>query len=299
MNEMSRLFQKLKEKEILVSDGAWGTFLFEKGLRIGECPEQWNLINPEAVLEIAQSYINAGPDIISTNSFGASRVKLKQYNLEDYTVDINITAAKISREAAGNDKLVFGSIGPTGKFLITGEITVDELFHCFKEQSEALLKGGVDAILLETFYDMEEAKTAIDAIKKSTHLDVICSFTYDRQPDNSYKTLMGNTPSEITNALLNTGIEVIGSNCGSGFKNMLDIAKEIRTVNNNIPLLIQANAGLPRIEGDKITYNETPEFISPLIERLISSGVNIIGGCCGTTPEHIKTIRRIVDGIDK
>ena len=296
---MSRLLQKLNEKELLVSDGAWGTFLFEKGLKTGECPEQWNLINPEAVLEIAQSYINAGSDIISTNSFGASRVKLKQYNLEDYTIDINISAAKISREAAGNDKLVFGSIGPTGKFLITGEITIDELYESFKEQSEALAKGGVDAILLETFYDLEEANTAIDAIKNSTHLDVICSFTYDRQPDNTYKTLMGNTASEITNALLDTGIEVIGSNCGSGFENLLDIAKEIRNVNNNIPLLIQANAGLPRIEGDKITYNETPEFISPFIEKLIISGVNIIGGCCGTTPEHIKAIRRIVDELMK
>lgn len=296
---MSRLLQKLNEKELLVSDGAWGTFLFEKGLKTGECPEHWNLINPEAVHEIAQSYINAGSDIISTNSFGASRVKLKQYNLEDYTIDINVSAAKISREAAGNDKLVFGSIGPTGKFLITGEITIDELYESFKEQSDALAKGGVDAILLETFYDLEEANTAIHAIKNSTHLDVICSFTYDRQPDNRYKTLMGNTPSEITNALLNTGIEVIGSNCGSGFENLLDIAKEIRNVNNKIPLLIQANAGLPRIEGDKITYNETPEFISPFIEKLIISGVNIIGGCCGTTPEHIKAIRRIVDELMK
>lgn len=296
---MSRLLQKLKEKEILVSDGAWGTFLFKKGLKTGECPEQWNLINPEAVLEIAQSYINAGSDIISTNSFGASRVKLRQYNLEDYTVDINISAAKISRKAAGNDRLVFGSIGPTGKFLITGDVTIDELYQSFKEQSEALANGGVDAILLETFYDLEEAKTAIDAIKNESELDVICSFTYDRQPDNTYKTLMGNTLSEITNALLDTGIEVIGSNCGSGFENLLDIAKEIRTLSNNIPLLIQANAGLPQIEGDKITYNETPEFISTYIEKLISCGVNIIGGCCGTTPEHIKTIRRIVDGIDK
>jgi 5-methyltetrahydrofolate--homocysteine methyltransferase len=296
---MSRLLQKLKEKELLVSDGAWGTFLFEKGLKTGECPEQWNMINPEAVLEIAQSYIDAGSDIISTNSFGASRVKLRQYNLEDYTIEINISAARISREAAGNDNLVFGSIGPTGKFLITGEITVDELYQSFIEQSKALAKGGVDAILLETFYDLEEANTAIDAIKNSTHLDVICSFTYDRQPDNSYKTLMGNTPSEITGALLNTGIEVIGSNCGSGFENMLGIAKEIRTANNYIPLLIQANAGLPSIQGDKITYNETPEFISPYINELISCGVNIIGGCCGTTPEHIKTIRQIIDEINK
>jgi 5-methyltetrahydrofolate--homocysteine methyltransferase len=296
---MSRLLQKLKEKELLVSDGAWGTFLFEKGLKTGECPEQWNMINPEAVLEIAQSYIDAGSDIISTNSFGASRVKLRQYNLEDYAIEINISAARISREAAGNDNLVFGSIGPTGKFLITGEITVDELYQSFIEQSKALAKGGVDAILLETFYDLEEANTAIDAIKNSTHLDVICSFTYDRQPDNSYKTLMGNTPSEITGALLNTGIEVIGSNCGSGFENMLGIAKEIRTANNYIPLLIQANAGLPSIQGDKITYNETPEFISPYINELISCGVNIIGGCCGTTPEHIKTIRQIIDEINK
>lgn len=296
---MSRLLQKLKEKNILVSDGAWGTFLFEKGLKAGECPEQWNLKYPEAVIDIAKSYVNAGSDIISTNSFGANRLKLKQYDLEDDTVDINISAAKISREAAGNDKLVFGSIGPTGKFLISGDVTIDELYQSFKEQSEALAKGGVDGILLETFYDLEEAITAIDAIKNSTHLDVICSFTYDKQPDNSYKTLMGNTPSEITGALLNTGIEVIGSNCGSGFENMLGIAKEIRTANNNIPLLIQANAGLPSIQGDKITYNETPEFISPYINELISCGVNIIGGCCGTTPEHIKTIRNIIDGIDK
>ncbi len=288
------LIDKLKQKKILVSDGAWGTFLFQQGLQVGDCPEEWNLIHPNKVRKIAQSYIDAGSDIISTNSFGASRLKLKQYGLEAKAFLINKTAAAISRQAAG-DKLVFGSIGPTGKFLITGEVTEEELSNSFKEQTLALAEGGADAILLETFYDLDEALIAARSVKESSHLPVACTFTFDKQPDDSYKTVMGITPETFVSAMIEVKVDIIGSNCGLGFRNITDIAKVLKNADSNIPLLIQANAGLPQSVNNELLYSETPEFIVPFVQQLIESGVSIIGGCCGTTPEHIKTIREIVD----
>lgn len=292
---MSRLTELFSTKKILVSDGAWGTYLFQKGLKSGECPEEWNISHKESVLDIARIYSESGSDIISTNSFGGSRIKLKQYGLDQKTTELNRTAAQISREASGNQKFIFGSIGPTGKFLITGDVTEQELYNSFSEQAEALADGGVDAILLETFYDISEAVIAIDAAKNATGLDVICSFTFDRQPDNSFKTLMGLTPSVITERLLQTGIVAVGSNCGSGFENLSDIATEIRRVTKEFPLLIQANAGIPVLKDSELIYTETPESITPFVRKLIETGVNIIGGCCGTNQQHIKTIRQIVD----
>jgi 5-methyltetrahydrofolate--homocysteine methyltransferase len=292
---MSKLKDQLKNKSVLVSDGAWGTFLFEKGLQAGASPEEWNLINRNAIFEIAKSYIDAGSDIISTNSFGGNRLKLSQYGLGDRTFEINKNAAIISREAAGNDKLVFGSIGPTGKFLITGEVTEAELFDSFEEQSSALIEGGVDTILLETFYDIEEAKIAIKSIKNISQIEIACSFTFDLQPDGSFKTLMGASPTDIVKELISMGVDIVGSNCGSGFENLTNIAKEIIEASNDIPLLVQANAGLPLYKDDKLIYSESPEFTVPFIKEMINAGVKIIGGCCGTTPDHIIMIRKLVD----
>lgn len=291
---MKLLKDLLIEENVLVSDGAWGTSLFKQGLKSGECPEEWNIKNSAAVINIARSYIDAGSDIISTNSFGGSSIKLKQYGLEYAAFQLNKSAAAISREAAGN-KIVFGSIGPTGKFLITGEVEESELYESYKEQSVALEEGGADAILLETFYDIEEASIAIKSIRENTNLMIACSFTFDKQPDGSYKTIMGISPFDMTAKLIELEVDIIGSNCGLGFGNIVEIAAAIRQTDTKIPLMIQANAGLPKIVNDEIIYSETPEYITRFIDELIRLNVNIIGGCCGTTPEHIKSIRKIVD----
>jgi 5-methyltetrahydrofolate--homocysteine methyltransferase len=288
------LLELIKSKKILVSDGAWGTSLFKRGLQVGECPEEWNISRSDIVKEIAESYIDAGSDIICTNSFGGNRLKLMQYGLHYKTTKINETAASISRLAA-KDKIVFGSIGPTGKFLITGDVSEQEMYEAYHEQAAALKSGGADLILFETFYDFEEARIAIRSVKDNLNIPVACTFTFDKQPDNTYKSIMGISPAIFAAEISEMDVDIIGSNCGLGFQNMVEIARVLRNTKKDIPLLVQANAGLPQSINGEIVYSETPEFISPYIEDLINTGVNIIGGCCGTTPEHIRTIRTIVD----
>ena len=174
---MNNLFSKIDEKQILVSDGAWGTELIKMGFQSGSCPELWNLEKPSEIFSIAKSYIDAGSDIISTNSFGASKIKLEQFNLSDKTYLINVKAAELSRKAA-NDKLVMGSVGPTGKFLMMGEISQEELRESFLLQLKGLIDGGVDAILFETFYDLDELKIGIEVARELNDIPIICSITF-------------------------------------------------------------------------------------------------------------------------
>jgi 5-methyltetrahydrofolate--homocysteine methyltransferase len=291
---MHKITDEINKGRILTSDGAWGTYLFKKGLATGTCPEEWNLTHYEDVFDIAKSYILAGSDIISTNSFGSNYFKLMQYNLQEKLSEICQTAAEISRKAAGNDKMVMASIGPTGKFLIMGDVTEEELYDTFKMQSVAFEKGGADAVCIETFYALDEAEQAIKAVKENTSLEVICTFTFDKSGD-EFKTLMGVSPEQMTESLINYGADIIGANCGFGYEDMPKIVQSIRSVSKSIPIIIQANAGLPVFENDQLIYSETPEKIKTIIPKIIEAGANIIGGCCGTTPEHIKVISKIVN----
>lgn len=291
---MHKITDEINKGRILTSDGAWGTYLFKKGLATGTCPEEWNLTHREDVFDIAKSYILAGSDIISTNSFGSNYFKLMQYNLQEKLSEICQTAAEISRKAAGNDKMVMASIGPTGKFLIMGDVTEEELYDTFKMQSVAFEKGGADAVCIETFYALDEAEQAIKAVKENTSLEVICTFTFDKSGD-EFKTLMGVSPEQMTESLINYGADIIGANCGFGYEDMPKIVQSIRSVSKSIPIIIQANAGLPVFENDQLIYSETPEKIRTIIPKIIEAGANIIGGCCGTTPEHIKVISKIVN----
>ena len=284
---MKKLTDRIKANEILISDGAWGTFLQQKGLQPGECPELWNLTHRADVLSIAQSYVNAGSNMIETNSFGGSRFKLEHYGLADRVYDLNKAAAEISREAAGTDVYVLGSIGPTGKFIIMEEVTTDELTEAFREQAMALEAGGADAIIIETFTDLDEARCAIRAAKENTFLEVICTMTFDKGVDGTYHSMMGVSPAAMTEDLVLAGADIIGANCGNGMEGMIAITKEIRSVNAEIPLLIHANAGAPIYKDGVTSFPETPEYMAGLIHELILGGANIIGGCCGTTPEHI------------
>ncbi len=290
---MTRLSDMLKTGKLLTSDGAWGTYLFSKGLQTGCCPEEWNLINEKEVYEIAESYVTAGADLISTNSFGANRFKLMQYELEDKLNEICKASAVISRKAAGADKIVAASVGPTGKFLILGDVTKEELYDTFKMQAIAFESGGADAVCIETFYDLDEAEQAIKAVKENTSLEIICTFTFDKTAAGFY-TLAGVTPEQMTEKLIEFGADIIGANCGAGFEVMIEIVKLIRETSSRIPIMIQANAGLPVVEDKKLIYSETPEKIKTIIPKIIDAGANIIGGCCGTTPEHIKVISEII-----
>lgn len=294
---MGRILSELKKGKILVSDGAWGTFLQQKGLQPGECPEAWNIARPADVLDIARSYISAGADMVETNSFGGSRFKLERYGFGDQVFAFNKAAAEISREAAGPDRFVLGSVGPTGKLLLMEEVTEEELYEAFKEQSKALEAGGVDAIMIETMTDLEEARIAVMAAKEHTRCEVFCTMTFEKIIGGGYRTMMGISPAEMAVALVEAGADLIGTNCGNGIEDMIGMVKEIRSVNPDIPVLVHANAGMPCYVDGTTVFPETPDDMAERVKELIEAGANIVGGCCGTTPDHICKVREVVKSL--
>ena len=291
---MKSIIEKVKLGKTLISDGAWGTSLQAKGLAPGSCPELWNVENRKAVFEIAKSYVDVGCDIIETNSFGGSSIKLASYDLSDRAFELNYQATAISREAAGSEINVLGSIGPTGIILMMGEISKDQLYDSFAEQASALVKGGADAILIETMTDLEEALIGVKATKENTSAVIICSFTFEKTIKNEFRTIMGFSPSEVAPVIIEAGVSVIGINCGSGIDGMADIVKEFRKTNKDIPIIVQANAGIPILRGMETVYPETPDEMASKVPELIDAGANIIGGCCGTTSEHIRKIAEAI-----
>ena len=291
---MGKIIDRIKAGKTLVSDGAWGTFLQKKGMEPGECPEEWNLSRPGDVLDIAKSYIDAGADMIETNSFGGTKFKVEKYGLGNKVFELNKAAAQISREAAG-DKFVLGSVGPTGKILMMGEVTEEELYEAFKLQVQGLEAGGADAIMIETMTDLDEARLAIKAAKENTGCEVFCTMTFEKTVDGAYRSMMGIAPTDMVDTLIEAGAELIGANCGNGISDMIGIVEEIRKSNPEIPVLVHANAGMPIYKDGDTVFPETPDEMASLVPRIVEAGANAIGGCCGTTPAHIRKVREAVD----
>jgi len=288
---MSKILDRIANGEILVSDGALGTFLQAKGLKPGECPEAWCVTHSDIVKDIAEAYVSAGSDMVSTNSFGGTHYKLKEYGLTDKVSEFNTAAARIVKAAVGTEGYVLGSIGPTGQIVEDegGFVSESELFNAYKDQVIALASGGADLILAETMSSVMEAAQAIKAAKAHTNLPVACTFTFELGA-RGFRTMMGVDPVRAAEEAIEAGADIVGANCGNGIANMVEIVKQMHAAVPNIPILVQANAGAPVLEDGKTVFKETPEDMASRVKELVEAGAKIIGGCCGTTPDHIRAI---------
>ena len=281
----------LEKKRVWVADGGWGTELQKRGLPPGEPPEAWNISRPEDVRAVALSYVEAGAEIILTNTFGGSPLKLAKVNLKGQVMEINRKGAEISKQAAGDRALVFASIGPSGEFMAPlGTFSEEEMINGFVEQARALAEGGADGIVVETMMDLAEAKAALLAARQITSLPVAVTMTFNKGPK-GFATMMGTRPEQAAAELEKSGADIIGANCGAGIDQMIELMKLLRSA-TALPLWCKPNAGLPELIDGKTVYRETPERMASKLKALVQAGANIIGGCCGTTPAHIRAFVR-------
>ncbi len=294
---MQSLLERVKAGEILISDGAMGTFLQAKGLKPGECPEAWCIRHPDVVRGIAAAYVEAGSDIVETNSFGGTRFKLKEYGLEARVVEFNRAAARLAKEAMGDRGYVAASVGPTGQIVEDegGEATEEQLYEAFREQMVALAEGGADAFCIETLSSAIEAAVAVRAAKENTRLPIICTFTFE-PGQRGFRTMMGVDPVRAARTAIEAGADIVGANCGNGIAQMIEIVAQIRAALPDVPILVHANAGMPVLENGKSVFKETPADMAARVPELIAAGAQIIGGCCGTTPAHIAAIAKAARG---
>jgi 5-methyltetrahydrofolate--homocysteine methyltransferase len=277
-------------KRTLVFDGAMGTQLIAAGYRPVESPESWNLSDPDTVAGIHRAYLEAGADIIETNTFGGSRAKLTAYHAGERVAELNLAGARLAtavRDEVAPGKLVAGDIGPSGRMMPpVGDASADELRDVFAEQAEALVAGGVDLISMTTFFDLDEARAAVLGVRAMAgSLPVLISMAFKPSP-RGYRTMMGVTPAQAARTLLDAGADVVGANCEITADEMPALVEEFRAA-TDAPLIIQPNAGQPRLEAGHTVYDETPERFAAHMPAIVAAGANIVGGCCGTTPQYI------------
>lgn len=291
------LAQRLRQPGVIVADGAMGTMLLQSGLKLGECPERINLDAPSTLETIARMYLEAEAEIIQTNTFGGSPLKLAMYGLEDQTEEINARAVQAVRNVVGDRAYISASCGPCGRILEPyGDASAELVRESFKRQLKAIVAAGVDLICIETMTDLHEATLAIRAAKSlAPSIPVFATMTFDPTPK-GFRTIMGTSIKQAVEGLTDMGADVIGSNCGNGILNMCTIAEEFVKL-SRLPVIIQSNAGLPTIKDGKAIYPESPEFMAEQSRKLIKLGVRIIGGCCGTSPEHTSALAKTVHGL--
>ncbi|MCL2760909.1 MAG: homocysteine S-methyltransferase family protein [Desulfuromonadales bacterium] len=293
---MKKEFLKNLREQVLILDGAMGTMLQERGLKPGQPPEELNLTAPDVVASVHREYLEAGADIIVTNTFGGSREKLLHYGLEKEVNRINKAGVKIAKDIAGDSAYVAGSIGPTGKFVEpVGDLSFDQMSDIFREQASVLIEAGVDIITLETFLDIKEIRAAIIAIRElSPTIPIIAMMTFD----DAGRTVLGTSPEAAAITLEAVGANVVGSNCGLGIEGIYQILAAMRKV-TTLPLISQANAGLPILKDGKTLFPATPDEMTAYHDRLLELGVRIIGGCCGTTPKHTLAMKEALKGKER
>ena len=300
-NGQHPLLQRLADGKPLISDGAGGTYLQSKGLEPGGSPEEMNASAPETIREMATAYFDAGSDMVLTASFGGSRFMLEKYGLGGRVAELNRLAAHHARSVTPEGGFVVGSVGPTGEILESngGEVGEEEVLDAFVEQVIALEAGGADAVAVETMISAQEAVLAIQAATENTDLVVFGTMMFDKGP-RGWFSMMGDTPESAVKAMRDAGADVVGANCGNGVEKMIELAAEIRDSADGY-VLIHSNAGIPAIRKGQIVYPETPEYMAGHFSTMADRGVNIVGGCCGTTPDHIRALsnRLRVDGAER
>jgi 5-methyltetrahydrofolate--homocysteine methyltransferase len=284
---MNPIVAQLLASAPVITDGAWGTQLQAAGLQPGECPDALNLSHPEWVSRVARTYVDAGSNVILTNTFRANRLALASYGLEAKVREINRAGVALSKQAAGGRARVFASMGPSGKMMMTGEVEEDDLLAAFTEQASVLAEAGADALLLETMSDLTEATIALEAAR-TTGLPVAVSLVFDSGKEKD-RTMMGQTPEQVAKALADGGAEIIGANCGLGIEGYIPVCRRLHAATDR-PLWIKPNAGLPVLSAGRVTYATTPAEFARHVPALLAAGASFIGGCCGTTPEFIAAV---------
>jgi 5-methyltetrahydrofolate--homocysteine methyltransferase len=284
---MTRLDTALADRGVLIADGATGTNYQTMGLPLGAAPEEWLFDAPEKVVELHEAFIAAGSDLILTCTFGATGLRLEDGPLAGRGRDVNLRAAELAREAAGGRALVAGSLGPTGQLCEPlGPLTLERAADEFAEQARALTDGGVDLLVLETFFALEEALAAIEGVQRVSDLPLVVSFSFDQ----GTRTMMGLSPTDALDAVLLLGVAAVGANCGRSLADMDRIVPEIVAAAGETPVWIKPNAGIPRIVGDAVVYDAGPDTFAAHLRTYTEQGVSIVGGCCGSTPSHIQAI---------
>ncbi|MCL6641069.1 MAG: homocysteine S-methyltransferase family protein [Candidatus Rokubacteria bacterium] len=292
------ILDRVRAGEVLVFDGGYGTMLFAAGLANGACPELWNDTHAEVVRGIHRAYFEAGSQIVETNTFGGSRLKLNEYGLGDRTVELNVKGVRLARSVAPPGGYVAGSIGPTSRlpidYALDEGVSDEEYEAAFREQAQALAEGGVDLFAVETMMFPQEAAAAVRACKAVADLPVMATmfFQYEELHDRD-RTMWGDAPAEVAKHLLAAGADIVGMNCGRGPDRAVVIIREMRAV-TDAPLVAYPNAGLPITTGDTVTYELGPEAMAREYPALLDAGCNIVGACCGSNPEHIRRIAEVV-----
>ncbi len=291
---MHALIAELIKDGPVVTDGSWGTQLQRRGLSRGESPDSWNITHPELVREVAEAYVGAGSRIILTNTFQASRMTLERYGLGDKVSEINRSGVEISKTAAGDKAVVFASIGPCGKLLVTGDTTAAQLAETFGEQASELAAAGADGIVVETMIDVAEAAIAAAAAKK-TGLPVIASLVFDAGPQRNM-TMMGNSVDAAVETLSAVGVDGIGANCGQGIEAFAAICAQMRRL-TGLPIWMKPNAGMPEIVDEQTIFKTSAAEFRSYVPGLIAAGANFIGACCGSDETFIAEIRDVISAV--
>ncbi len=289
---MSKFSAVLNQKPVLVADGATGTMLQKAGLPAGTAPERWNLENPAAIRALYAAYVEAGADMILTNTFGGTPVRLERDGLQEQVHAVNLAAARLAREVAGEAVLVIGDIGPTGQMLEPlGPLSYAAAVAAFAAQAAALAEGGVDAILIETMSDLNEITAAIEGTRQVTDLPILATMSFDTKG----RTMMGVKPEKAAQTLWGLGVAVMGANCGRTLSETLEAVLKMRATVPDAVLMAKPNAGLPHAEGGELVFDVTPQIMAEYARRFVAeAGVKIFGGCCGSTPDHIRAVAQVL-----